>query len=427
MPWKSQRRDHGGHSHAHSHSHKHDNTYLTSKNKKDAGVRITRIGLYVNVFMAFGKATGGYFLNSQSLLADAAHSFTDLVSDILTLGTVAFALRPPTERFPSGYGKVESLGSLGVSTLLLAGGMGLGWHSVEMLYSMLSPAIETIGSAAEHAGHAHEHGHSHGGGSIFGHSHSHNPADMGIPNIHAAWIAGGSILVKEYLYRATIKIARERKSSVLASNAVHHRIDSLTSIVALTAILASNILSSVAWLDPVGGLLVSLMVIKAGWTNVGNAVRELADINIDADTRNSVSGAARKALSSESSTSGLQLENIEVREVSGIKAGQNYLVELKLGVPETMTVKDTRPVEDLVRRGIGAKVRGIRRVKVKFEANTEASSNPMNELISTDLSPKSSPEPEEHDHDHSHGHVNDHANGQVHSQGTGEPELTKRR
>ena len=188
----SQNRRHGGH----SHHHHHDNTYLTSTNRKDAGVRITRVGLYVNFLMAIGKGLGGYFLNSQALVADAFHSLTDLVSDFLTLGTVAWSLKTPTSRFPSGYGKIESLGSLGVSSLLLAGGIGLGWHSCEILYSQFF-----LDSTASVVDHGPGHGHRHGG--VFGHSHSHNPADMGIPNVHAAWIAGGSIIVKEYLYRAS--------------------------------------------------------------------------------------------------------------------------------------------------------------------------------------------------------------------------------
>lgn len=49
----------------HSHHHHHDNTFLLSKNKHDAGVRITRIGLYVNLGMAVGKGVGGYVFNSQ--------------------------------------------------------------------------------------------------------------------------------------------------------------------------------------------------------------------------------------------------------------------------------------------------------------------------------------------------------------------------
>jgi len=62
-------------------------------------------------------------------VADAFHALTDLVSDFMTLGTVAFALRRPTEKFPNGYGKIESLGSLGVSSLLLFGGIAMGLFS----------------------------------------------------------------------------------------------------------------------------------------------------------------------------------------------------------------------------------------------------------------------------------------------------------
>ena len=59
---QTQARGHAGHSH---HHHAHDNSYLLSKNKKDAGVRITKIGLYVNLGMAISKGAGGYVFNSQ--------------------------------------------------------------------------------------------------------------------------------------------------------------------------------------------------------------------------------------------------------------------------------------------------------------------------------------------------------------------------
>jgi Co/Zn/Cd efflux system component len=61
MTAQTQTRSHAGH----SHHHHHDNTFLLSKNKNDAGVRITRIGLYVNLGMAVSKGFGGYVFNSQ--------------------------------------------------------------------------------------------------------------------------------------------------------------------------------------------------------------------------------------------------------------------------------------------------------------------------------------------------------------------------
>jgi Co/Zn/Cd efflux system component len=62
MTTEMQSRGHAGHGH---HHHSHDNTYLVSTNKNDAGVRITRIGLYVNLGMALSKGIGGYVFNSQ--------------------------------------------------------------------------------------------------------------------------------------------------------------------------------------------------------------------------------------------------------------------------------------------------------------------------------------------------------------------------
>ena len=61
-----QTREHMGLSHGHDHHHHHDTRYLTSKNKRDPGVRITRIGLYINLGMAIAKGAGGYVFNSQA-------------------------------------------------------------------------------------------------------------------------------------------------------------------------------------------------------------------------------------------------------------------------------------------------------------------------------------------------------------------------
>lgn len=177
MATATQTRAHAGHSHSH-----HDNVYLTSQNKNDAGVRITRIGLYSNLGMAIAKFIGGYLFNSQAMIADAWHSMTDLASDILTLATVSFSLRPPTDTYPTGFGKVESLGSLGVSGMLLAGGVFMGMSSLESLYGhfFMDPA------AAQALLH-HGHGHGHGVG----------------PSLHAAWLALGTVLIKEWLYHAS--------------------------------------------------------------------------------------------------------------------------------------------------------------------------------------------------------------------------------
>ncbi|KAK3505291.1 cation efflux family-domain-containing protein [Neurospora crassa] len=402
MTTPTQSRGHAGHSHGLGHHHHHhDNVYLTSRNKADAGVRITRIGLYSNLGMAIAKGLGGYAFNSQSMVADAWHSLTDLASDILTLATVSWSLRPPTENFPLGFGKVESLGSLGVSSMLLFGGLFMCMNSCTSLYAhfFLDPA-----AAAQLLEHAHGHGH--------GHHHHHGVSAEG-PSLHAAWLAAGTVAVKEWLYHATMKVARERKSSVLASNAVHHRVDSLTGIVTLAAILGANFLHNASWLDPVGGLLISLLVIKAGYSNTVSALYELADRSVDDEVKHAVRKQCLRALQGVS-----EGHEVEVVEITGVKSGQNYLLDIELAVPNMWTVEDVREVEDAVRTQVGAKVRGARKVRIRFVPKEDGAAKikKFDEFIPGDVSPKTSPEPEEeevvvgegeehgHDHDHDHEH-----------------------
>ncbi|KAB5570466.1 cation efflux family protein [Coniochaeta sp. 2T2.1] len=382
------------HSHG-GHHHHHDNPYLTSSNKNDAGVRITRIGLFSNLGMAVAKGAGGYMFNSQAMIADAWHSLTDLASDILTLATVSWSLKPPTEKFPMGFGKVESLGALGVSSMLLFGGMFMCMSSCESLYAQAFLDPETIAHMAEHG-----HGHGHG------HSHSHA---LLLPSVHAVWLALGTIGIKEWLYHATMKVAKERKSSVLESNAVHHRVDSWTGMVTCAAILSANFLPGAGWADSLGGLIISGLVIKAGGKNTYSALLELADRSIDDEIKGSVRRQAMKVLSGPDAVS--EGHEVEVREISGIKSGQNYLVDLELAVPNTWTVEDTRDIEDAVRTRVGGKVRGVRRVRIRFvPKDTVQTIDKFDEYIPGDVSPKTSPEPEEdeHNHDHDrHGHEQD--------------------
>jgi divalent metal cation (Fe/Co/Zn/Cd) transporter len=206
-----------------------------------------------------------------------------------------------------------------------------------------------------------------------------------------------------------LKVANERKSAVLASNAYHHRVDSLTAFVALLLITGSNFLNNAQWLDPVGGLVISLMVVQAGWGNTKQALLELADVGVETEMRDNVRKAATTAIEGITTAS----EPINVRAIQGVKAGQNYLMDIELGVPGTWTVKQTRGVEDAVRASVGAKVRGVKKVRVRFVNNTAEEPDFLDEFIPGDSMATSTAE-EAHNHDHAHDHQHEGtANGSV--------------
>lgn len=206
------------------------------------------------------------------------------------------------------------------------------------------------------------------------------------------------ILNKDFLLLA-MRIAEERKSSVLASNAIHHRIDSLTSIVALFTIGGTYVFNDASWLDPVGGLLISLMVIKAGWGNTRTSLLELADTTVDDEIKVSSRKAANKALAGLS-----DCEGVEVRDVQGMKSGQNYLMEVEVAVPGEWSVSRSRGLEGVVREAIGSNVTGVKRLKVRFVPRDIINVDFTEEFVAPEVSARSNPEKGDEDDDHEHNH-----------------------
>lgn len=188
-----------------------------------------------------------------------------------------------------------------------------------------------------------------------------------------------------------MKVAKDRKSSVLASNAVHHRIDSLTSIVALFTIGGTYVFTDASWLDPVGGLLISLMVIRAGWGNTRTSLLELADTTVDEEIKENVRKAAVQAIAQSQGVSDV----VGVRSVQGMKSGQNYLMDLELAVPGDWSVNRSRGIEQSVREAVGEQVRGVKRVKVRFVPVEQREVMFDDEFIPPDVAARSSPEPED--------------------------------
>lgn len=198
------------------------------------------------------------------------------------------------------------------------------------------------------------------------------------------------IEIDQLTWYLAMKVAEERKSSVLASNAIHHRIDSLTSIVALFTIGGSYVFQDATWLDPVGGLLISLMVIKAGWGNTITSLLELADTTVDDEIKTSVQTAAAKALKGVENG-----EQVVIRDVQGMKSGQNYLMDIELAVPGAWAITRSRGVEEAVRQTVGSGVRGVKRVKVRFIPVEQQELTFSEEFIA----PEIGADPEPHDHE----------------------------
>jgi divalent metal cation (Fe/Co/Zn/Cd) transporter len=242
----------------------------------DAASRVTLMGLAANVGLTVLKGAAGWYLNSAALIADAGHSLSgkpfschlshafdisyegplDLIADFVTLSTILLSQRPPSSLYPLGYGKFESLGTVTVSIFLLLGGIGIGAHSWGMLTETLASKLSASPNMPPLLAHIASYLAPSEDTSSQDYGHSHNaplPADGETLSPTAVLFPLFGILVKEYLYRITKRVADEQNSSVLMANALHHRSDAYSSIVTVVAILGSLVLKDVPF-DPMGGM-----------------------------------------------------------------------------------------------------------------------------------------------------------------------------
>ncbi|KZT43474.1 mitochondrial iron ion transporter [Sistotremastrum suecicum HHB10207 ss-3] len=366
--------DHDDHSHSHSHSIFHSHAHGENghadesrkmvevlKNKGNPGSRITLLGLFVNVGLTASKGLAGWTLHSASLMADAGHSLSDLLGDFVTLFCWNLSRRPPSEKYPYGFGKFETLGTTSVSLMLIGGALGIGFHSYYLLLDALLPTISTLQPGAlqtvltwlTSARIAPDLLHSH--------AHALDP--------NAAWFALISIVVKEWLYRITKRVADQENSSVLLANAIHHRSDAYSSFVALVAILGTWAIPSLP-LDPIGGLVVSVVILNQGIAIMKSALGELTDAGVSKKTLSSLSKSLDSLIavstSEKSTLSVVAIENLRAK-----RAGALMFVDLTAKVSPHLTVDQSTLLEDNIRERLRTVRTDISEVRVRFVPGDE--------------------------------------------------------
>ncbi|KIP08469.1 hypothetical protein PHLGIDRAFT_18915 [Phlebiopsis gigantea 11061_1 CR5-6] len=338
------------------------------KGAGDAGSRITLIGLASNVGLTVSKGLAGWYMNSASLLADAGHTAGDLIGDLITLFCWRLSRKPPSETYPRGYAKFEVLGTTAVSLLLTGGALGLGLHSLALLsdslaHSAAAMAPGVVQDVLMNATHIAQNIPS--VGAEHSHAHALDP--------NAAWFALVGVLAKEWLYRATRKVADAEGSPVLFANALHHRSDAYSSAVALVAILGTWWLPHLP-LDQLGGLLVSVLIMQQGWGITMSSFKQLTDAGVSAKTKSSLLLALQPLLPSASRTlpQGAAAPRAEqlllgVEDLRATRAGSLMFVDLTAKVPQSLSVSDTSALENRISRTLKEAKKEVSEVRVRFE------------------------------------------------------------
>lgn len=210
--------------------------------REKAIFQVTLIGSIVNAALIVLKLTAGILGRSSALIADGIHSLTDFITDVIVLIFVKLSGKPCDKVHSYGHGKFETLATLIIGVFLTVAGIGL----------MVSAVREIISSL--------------------------NGALLPEPTWLAFAVATASILVKEILYRHTVRVGKQVKSDATIANAWHHRSDAISSLGTMAGIGGAILLGD-KWriLDPLAAVLVSIFIIKSGYDIMSPAVNELLE------------------------------------------------------------------------------------------------------------------------------------------------------
>lgn len=222
-------------------------------NREKEIYKVTLVGSAGNVALLTFKFIAGVMGHSSAMIADAVHSLSDFVTDLVVIIFVSISAKPQDQSHDYGHGKFETVATFLIGLALVAAATGIVVSGAMKLLAWWDG--ETLES----------------------------------PGWIALWAALLSILVKELLYQYTLRKGQRIDSQVMIANAWHHRSDALSSLGAAIGI-GGAILLGQRWtvLDPVASIVVGLMLVKVAWELLKTSTGELTECSLPAETEQEI-------------------------------------------------------------------------------------------------------------------------------------------
>ena len=229
------------------------NEQIISMNREKEIYKVTLIGSAGNAALLTFKFIAGVMGHSSAMIADAVHSLSDFVTDLLVLVFVSISAKPQDQSHDYGHGKFETIASFLIGLALVAAATGIVVSGSAKLWDWW------CGEQLES------------------------------PGWIALWAALLSIVIKELLYQYTARKGKALDSQVMVANAWHHRSDALSSIGAAIGVGGAIWLGQ-RWavLDPMASIVVGLMLVKVAYELLKTSIGELTERSLPDDTEQEI-------------------------------------------------------------------------------------------------------------------------------------------
>lgn len=273
--------------------------------------KVTLIGGIVNVVLLIFKFVAGFVGNSAAMIADAVHSLSDFVTDVIVLVFVRISGRPKDKSHDYGHGKYETLAItiVGLALLLV---------SVEIVYGGILKIVAWA-----------------------------NGETLESPGMLALWAALLSVVMKEGVYRYSMSRARALNSQAVEANAWHHRSDALSSIGTSLGIGGAVCLGADwAVLDSLASVVVGFFIVRVSISLLRGSIGDLMEQSLPDEVENEILRLA-------ASVEGIS----EPHDLRTRRIGNHYAIELHILVDGDIPLREAHDkaseVEELLRKHYG--------------------------------------------------------------------------
>ena len=273
--------------------------------------KVTLVGGVVNVVLLLFKFVAGFVGHSAAMVADAVHSLSDFVTDVIVLVFIHISGKPKDKSHDYGHGKYETLALTLIGVALLIVAIGILYSGAAKIYVWA------------------------------------NGGQLEAPGTLALWAALLSVLLKEAVYQYSMVKARQLNSQVVAANAWHHRSDALSSIGTAIGIGGAIFLGQ-RWtvLDPIASVVVGAFIVKVAVDLLRNGIGDLMEQSLP-------DAVEEEMLRIVGALPGV----VNPHDLRTRRIGNHYAIELHILMDGDITLREAHnkasEVEDLLRARYG--------------------------------------------------------------------------
>ncbi len=265
--------------------------------------KVTIVGALANVTLLIFKFVAGIISNSAAMIADAVHSLSDFITDVVVIVFVKISSKPQDKSHDYGHGKFETL-----ATLII--GLALLFIGLMILYNGASATYRCIWLGEE----------------------------LHRPGMIAFWAAIFSIILKEAVYQYTVFKGKNLNSQAVIANAWHHRSDAFSSIGTAVGIGGAIFLGD-KWvvLDPIAAIVVSVFIINVSLKIIIKSINELLEKSLPDEIENEIIKVA------ESFDMVKDVHDLRTRRI-----GNNIAIEMHLLMDGNLSLQCTHNTTELI-------------------------------------------------------------------------------